>query len=59
MKGAWAYGAVAERKFRGFLGTYGGQEGVRIELLEETASGQHIVVKRWTKHRGEETLLAL
>ncbi len=55
VKGAWADGAVAEKKFRGFVGTYGSQEGVRIELLEETAGGQLIVVKRWTKDRGEET----
>ncbi|UUU37508.1 hypothetical protein [Streptomyces sp. NBC_00162] len=56
VKGAWADGSVADRKFRGFVGRYASQEGdVRIELLEETASGQLIVVKRWTKDRGEET----
>ncbi|MFD3330344.1 hypothetical protein [Streptomyces sp. NPDC058701] len=56
VKGTWTAAAVADRKFRGFVGRYASQEGdVCIELLEETASGELIVVKRWTKDRGEET----
>ncbi|MEU4729547.1 hypothetical protein [Streptomyces sp. NPDC023588] len=53
--GTWSSSEIAERKFRGFIGRYGSRADVRIELLEETASGQLIVAKRWTKDRGEET----
>lgn len=49
-------GAVADGKFRGFVGRYASQEAdVRIELMAEIADGQLIVVNRWTKDRGEET----
>ncbi|THA53140.1 hypothetical protein [Streptomyces sp. A1136] len=53
--GTWDSEATAERKFRGFIGRYGSRADVRIELLEETADGQLIVVRRWTKDHGEET----
>ncbi|UUU37731.1 hypothetical protein [Streptomyces sp. NBC_00162] len=51
VKGAWADGADAERKFRGFLGTYGSQEGVRIVLWAES-DGERERLRTWTKDRG-------
>ncbi|MFD6113781.1 hypothetical protein ACFWG0_27235 [Streptomyces yangpuensis] len=50
--GTWDSAATAERKFRGFIGRYGSQADVRIELVEDGPEGERIV-RSWTWERGE------
>ncbi|MFD0271081.1 hypothetical protein ACFVGY_31615 [Streptomyces sp. NPDC127106] len=50
--GTWDSDATAERKFRGFIGRYGSQADVRIELVEDGPEGERIV-RSWTRERGE------
>ncbi|MFJ1869414.1 hypothetical protein ACIOD1_32995 [Streptomyces sp. NPDC088097] len=50
--GTWSSSESAERKFRGFIGRYGSQADVRIELIEEGSEGEH-TVRSWTRERGE------
>ncbi|GGZ94969.1 hypothetical protein GCM10010371_63550 [Streptomyces subrutilus] len=50
--GTWHSEATAERKFRGFIGRYGSQADVRIELVEDGPQGEH-TVRSWTRERGE------
>ncbi|WP_411107267.1 hypothetical protein [Streptomyces sp. cmx-4-9] len=50
--GTWDSETTAERKFRGFIGRYGSQADVRIELVEDGPQGEH-TVRSWTRERGE------
>lgn len=51
--GTWTDPAIAERKFTSFVGRYGGgADGVRIELLAETAGGQRTVLRSWPPEPG-------
>ncbi|MFD9078161.1 hypothetical protein [Streptomyces erythrochromogenes] len=50
--GTWDSSESAERKFRGFIGRYGSQTDVRIELIEDVPAGER-VVRSWTHERGE------
>jgi hypothetical protein len=47
--GDWRVLDTAERKFTGWVGTYGSLDHVIIQLVEETNDGQETVVKSWTK----------
>ncbi|MFD6465374.1 hypothetical protein [Streptomyces goshikiensis] len=48
IRGTWADGGIAERKFTAFVGRYGtGADDVRIELLAEAAAGQLTVLRVW------------
>ncbi|MEU2453861.1 hypothetical protein ABZ605_27760 [Streptomyces sp. NPDC012765] len=53
--GTWTDAAIAERKFTGFVGRYGGgADGVRIELLAETAEGELRVLQAWPPEPGAQ-----
>ncbi|MFF5939038.1 hypothetical protein [Streptomyces sp. NPDC012508] len=47
MSGEWADRSTAERKYRAWIGEYGGTGGV-ASLVEEAADGTRRVLDTWT-----------
>ncbi|MFE4678211.1 hypothetical protein [Streptomyces sp. NPDC056723] len=55
MEGTWFDAAVADRKFRSWIGDYSGLKDTRIVLEEQVGpAGEWLVVKTWPQETGAQ-----